>query len=79
MTQEQFEDRLADIVAKIETLPEPQRSSLQQVVEQTRSRHAEIADALNRARNALDDWRVMQKYLVFDAECRRREEQADGE
>jgi hypothetical protein len=47
------------------------------LVEESRRRHAQIKDDAVRAREALDDWRLIQKYLLFDEEARQREAQAN--
>jgi len=76
MTNDQFEDQIQEMLARIYTLPEPSREHLLRMVEETRRRHAQIHDSVARARTALDDWRLLKRYLIFDAECRRRESQA---
>lgn len=76
MTNEQFEDQIQEMLARIYALPEPSREHLLRMVEETRRRHAQIHDSVARARTALDDWRLLKKYLIFDAECRLRERQA---
>jgi hypothetical protein len=36
-------------------------------------RHTQIERAVTAAKDALDDWRIAMKYLVFDIEARSRE------
>jgi len=73
MTEEKFEQHLQELLSKIETLPESQRAPLLEMVEETRSRHRVIREATTRALSALDDWRLILKYRIFDAEARQRE------
>ncbi len=73
MTDETLEARLCEINSKIETLPQSQRDHLMQMVEETRQRHHDIKDGIGRANDALDDWRLHMKYLVFDMEASVRE------
>jgi hypothetical protein len=77
MEEQAFEAQLREIIAKINTLPEPQRAPLMALVEEARQRHAQIKDATARAREALDDWRLIQKYILFDHEARQREARAN--
>ncbi len=76
MADQDFEAQLREVLARINTLPESQRGPLMALVAETRRRHATIRDATARAREALDDWRLILKYLLFDEEARRREAQA---
>ncbi len=77
MGDQAFETQVREIIAKINSLPEPHRGPLMVLVEETRRRHAQIKDATVRAREALDDWRLIQTYLLFDEEARRRESQTN--
>ena len=73
MTDEAFEAKLRETMEKIEALPAPRRGPLLHLLEQTRGRHAEICHSIRRARDILDDWRLRQKYLLFDYEAGLRE------
>ena len=77
MGDQTFEAHIREIIAKINTLPEPHRGPLMALVEETRRRHTQIKDEAVRAREALDDWRLIQKYLLFDEEARQREARAN--
>ncbi len=78
MTKETFESYIAKISSTIATLPEPQRSELAKVVDDTRQRFEAIQNSAEKARDALDDLRLYQKYLVFDAEAPAREAQTEN-
>ncbi len=76
MTKEVFEEHIRKIAAMVDTLPEPQRGQLNEMIEETRRRFANISGSMSRARDALDDLRLYQTYAIFDAEARLRETQA---
>ena len=73
MQSRQFETHLQQMIDRIETLPESQRGPLMNLVDETRQRHKDIRDAARKGHDALDDWRLIQKYRIFDAEARQRE------
>ena len=74
MTDDQFEQALQRCLQALHELPEPKREELKKLVEQTRRRHKQIKQSLQSALSALDDWRLSQKYRLFDIEARRRED-----
>ena len=65
--------RLAELEARIAALPADQRAALAPLLAETKTRHAQIKRATAAARDALDDWRIAMKYMVFDWEARLRE------
>ncbi len=73
MTDEQLEAQLTRITSRIGTLPSPERTRLIELIEETRRRHRDIQTQARRSLTALDDWRLAQKYLIFDYEARLRE------
>ena len=77
MTEKVFEAHIRQICAGIDSLPEPQRDQLARMAEETRRLFPSIRGSRNGARDALDDLRLYYKYLVFDAEARAREAQAE--
>jgi len=76
MTDNTFEAQLQKVSEVIDTLPESQRESLRKMMEETRRRHSDIKGAATRAREVIDNWRLMCKYLIFDIEARLREADA---
>ncbi|MCK4658862.1 MAG: hypothetical protein KAV82_05010 [Phycisphaerae bacterium] len=76
MTNQQFNEQLSKILANIETLPESRRGALLEMAEEARARYQQIGKTTARAREALEDWRLVQKYRIFDAEASLREAQA---
>ena len=73
MTNEQMEAQLARITSRVDSLPCPERTRLIELIEETRRRHRDIQTQARRSLAALDDWRLAQKYLIFDFEARLRE------
>ena len=71
--EENARNRLAELEAKIASLPAEQRAQLEHLLEETKERHADIKSNVDTAREALDDWRLLMKYNVFDVEAGRRE------
>ena len=71
---DQFEQALQRCLEALDGLPEPKREELKKLVEQTRRRHEQIKQSLQSALSALDDWRLAQKYRLFDQEAHRRED-----
>jgi len=68
--------RLSEARARIEELPEPQRGRLMKMLEETRARHYELKDTFSRLDNAVFEWQMIMKYIVFDREATRRERDA---
>ena len=73
MTEQDFEARLSRISSAIDALPEPRRAQLAEAVTETRKRFADLKGCVTRARDALDDLRLYQKYMLFEIEARMRE------
>lgn len=73
MTEKEFQDTLGELMRQIERLPADQRADLQRLVEETRGRHERVRKTLGELQEALDYLRLSVKYLVFDLEATRRE------
>ena len=73
MTDKTFEDHMREMLGVIDTLPEAQRVQLRDIFEETRTRHEAIKEASARSKEAVDNWRLICKYMVFDFEARLRE------
>lgn len=76
MTNDELGTRLDRIDTLIETLPESERGRIRALVIETRERHARIAESSRQAIEAIDDWRVRLKYIIFDIEATQREADA---
>lgn len=85
MTDGDFNARLDDLIRKISTLPAEERQRLEKLASETRNRHEKLRKTVGLLQDSLDQLRVSVKYLVFDLEATRRENQylrkllADGQ
>ena len=75
MNEQEFQDKLTDLMQQLETLPQPAREQLQQLAADTRDRHQRMKKTVNELQESLDYLRLSIKYLVFDLEATRRENQ----
>ena len=73
MNEQDFHERLGDLIKQIENLPETQREPLHQLAEETRQRHDRMKKTVADLQESLDYLRLSIKYLVFDLEATRRE------
>lgn len=75
MDEKTFQTKLANLMSEISTLPEGERKKLASLAEQTRERHTKMKKTVNDLQESLDYLRLSIKYLVFDLEATRRENQ----
>jgi hypothetical protein len=73
MNEADFQKRLAELVAVIETLPEGERDRLRQLAQETKDRHDQIKKSVNAIQDSIDFLRLGIKYMLFDLEATRRE------
>jgi len=73
MTEAEFQKRLAELVAVIDTLPEGERERLRQLAQETKDRHDQIKKSVNAIQESIDFLRLGIKYMLFDLEATRRE------
>lgn len=73
MDEADFQKRLAELVAVIETLPEGERDRLRQLANQTKDRHEQIKKSVGAIQDSIDFLRLGIKYMLFDLEATRRE------
>ncbi len=73
MDKAAFENRLDELVKEISSVPEPQRTKLVTLVEQTGNCHKRLRKSVGSLQESLDYLRVSVKYLLFDLESTRRE------
>jgi len=73
MNDQDFQTKLGELIAQIDTLPEEKRPQLQRFAEETKHRHSRMKQTLAELQESLDTLRVTVKYLVFDLEATRRE------
>ena len=73
MDEAEFQKRLAELVAEIQTLPESERDRLLRLAQETKDRHDQIKKNVGALQESLDFLRLGIKYLLFDLEATRRE------
>lgn len=75
MDEKAFQEKLANLMGEINTLPEGERKKLANLAQQTRERHDKMKKTVSDLQESLDYLRLSIKYLVFDLEATRRENQ----
>jgi hypothetical protein len=73
MKEEEFQAKLAELMGEISTLPPAEREKLEQLASETRQRHERLQATVSGLQESLDYLRLSIKYLVFDLEATRRE------
>lgn len=73
MKDDEFQKRLEAIIKTADSLPGEMRDKMLQIIEETRKRHQKIKDNGKIIQDSVDHLRVSVKYLVFDLEATRRE------
>ena len=76
MKKSVFEENVSKIIDRIKEMPKDQQEPLFKLVQETRERYDQVQESADGAKNALDDLRLMLKYVLFDAEATRRENDA---
>lgn len=75
MNEQEFQNKLGELMSQIDSLPSEERDRLQQIAEQTKDRHSKMRQTIGDLQESLDYLRLSVKYLVFDLEATRRENQ----
>jgi hypothetical protein len=75
MNEETFQRKLSELIAEIATLPEGERDRLELLAEQTRERHRQLKETVTSLQESIDFVRLSIKYMLFDLEATRRENQ----
>lgn len=73
MDEATFQKRLSELIAEIETLPDGEKDKLRLLAAETRKRHEDIKKTVNSLQDSIDCLRLSIKYLLFDLEATRRE------
>ncbi len=68
-----FQKKLSELVSQIDSLPEPDRTKLTMLAEETKQRHQELKKTVSGLQESIDFLRLSIKYLLFDLEATRRE------
>jgi hypothetical protein len=75
MDEEQFQRKLTELMQEIGTLPSQDKDKLEALADETIRRHKEIKDGCNAIQESISYLRLCIKYLLFDLEATRRENQ----
>ncbi|MCA9242700.1 MAG: hypothetical protein KDA32_02000 [Phycisphaerales bacterium] len=73
MDETQFQAKLTELVSQIDTLPEDERERLRALATETRERQESIKQSVASMQENIDFLRLWIKYLLFDLEATRRE------
>jgi septal ring factor EnvC (AmiA/AmiB activator) len=73
MDQESFQKKLSELVAEIGTLPASERAKLEEMAKDTNNKREEIRATVANLQESLDQLRLAIKYLLFDLEATKRE------
>ncbi len=73
MDETTFQNKLAELMGEISTLPKAEREKLERLAAKTQSRHKELRRTVTDLQESLDYLRLSIKYLMFDLEATRRE------
>lgn len=73
MTESEFNQKMSEIIAKIDELPSDERDKMMEMVEETRQRHEQMSRNLSAVRDHLDNLGLGVQYLLFDLEATKRE------
>ena len=68
-----FEERLNELLREIGSVPAPQRQKLILLARKTKACHNQLKRSVSGLQESLDYLRVSIKYLLFDLEATRRE------
>ena len=75
VNEETFQRKLSELIAEISTLPAGERGKLELLAEQTRERHRQLKQTVTNLQESIDFVRLSIKYMLFDLEATRRENQ----
>jgi hypothetical protein len=75
MNEQEFQAKLGELISQIGHLPEGEQHDLVKLAEETKSRHDRMKKTIADLQDSLDYLRLSVKYLVFDLEATRRENQ----
>jgi uncharacterized coiled-coil DUF342 family protein len=73
MNDQEFQAKLGDIMSSIEHLPEDKRAEIAKLAEETKERRSRMQATIKGLQESLDHLRLSVKYMAFDLEATRRE------
>lgn len=75
MNDADFNQKLANMMQQIDALPPTEQAKLRTLAEETKERQEKLKTTVSSLQESLDYLRLSIKYLVFDLEATRRENQ----
>ncbi|MFQ5423162.1 MAG: transcriptional regulator [Phycisphaerae bacterium] len=73
MDESTFQKKLAELVQEIDALPASERAKLETLAAETKQRHQKLKETVSGLQDSIDYLRLSIKYLLFDLEATRRE------
>ena len=73
MDETTFQKMLGELVDEIQSLPEKDRTKLASLAQEAQKRHAKLKKTVHNLHESLDFLRLSIKYMLFDLEATRRE------
>jgi len=70
-----IQEKINELVTQIQGMPEPQRTRLMELARETQERHEQLKATFAKLHDGIDHLRLHVKYLMFDLEATRRENQ----
>ena len=75
MDETTFQTKLTELMGEISSLPASERIKLETLAKETQERHQQLKKSISSLQDSLDWLRLSVKYMVFDLEATRRENQ----
>ncbi len=75
MNEQDFQAKLSELIQQINHLPPAERDQLTKLADDAKERHQRMNKTVAELQESLDYLRLSVKYLVFDLEATRRENQ----
>ena len=73
MDERGFQTKLNELLQEIGSLPESERAKLESLAQETKERHEKLKKTVGGLQDSIDYLRLSIKYLLFDLEATRRE------
>ncbi len=75
MNEQDFQQKLGDLITQINGLAPDKQAELARLAEETKDRHSRMKQTVADLQESLDYLRLSIKYVLFDLEATRRENQ----
>ncbi|MGE3107739.1 MAG: transcriptional regulator [Phycisphaerales bacterium] len=75
MNEHEFQGKLTELLQQIGQMPSPEKEQLLALADDAKERHNKMRRTVSELQESLDYLRLSIKYLVFDLEATRRENQ----